>query len=203
MTKYQFSTLFSQAWYKAIKPENIVSGFRKAGICPFSSESIPSPSIPSISQSESIDSSQSSSKSTWSQEKVELFTRRFENGYDIYTDKEYVAWLHENHSGSVPLDLDVSSPSMENQDEEEMDLLHYARSDPYAPFNLPSPMDEIDNRSIENDLSFFGGSSIVTAFYLADDFGIPPTSTPSLSATVTDSSHVAAIESSLLFTMGM
>ncbi len=26
------------AWYKAIKPETIVSGFRKAGICPFNAQ---------------------------------------------------------------------------------------------------------------------------------------------------------------------
>ncbi len=30
VTKYQFSSI-SIAWYKAIKPETIVSGFRKAG----------------------------------------------------------------------------------------------------------------------------------------------------------------------------
>ena len=37
VTKYQFSSLFSKAWYKAIKPETLVSGFRKVGICPFQS----------------------------------------------------------------------------------------------------------------------------------------------------------------------
>ena len=41
ITKYQFSSLFSAAWYKAIKPKNILSGFQKAGInCPFNAEAI-------------------------------------------------------------------------------------------------------------------------------------------------------------------
>lgn len=35
VTKFSFSSLFSQAWYKAIKPETIVAGFQKAGVCPF------------------------------------------------------------------------------------------------------------------------------------------------------------------------
>ena len=33
VTKLQFNSLFSQAWYKPIQPETIVSGFRKTGIC--------------------------------------------------------------------------------------------------------------------------------------------------------------------------
>ena len=33
VTKLQFNSLFSQAWYKSIQPETIVSGFRKTGIC--------------------------------------------------------------------------------------------------------------------------------------------------------------------------
>ena len=43
VTKYQFSALFSVAWYKAIKPETLMSGFRKAGICPFNSDAIKIP----------------------------------------------------------------------------------------------------------------------------------------------------------------
>ena len=40
ITKYQFSSLFSAAWYKTIKPETLVSGFRKVGVCPFNAEAI-------------------------------------------------------------------------------------------------------------------------------------------------------------------
>lgn len=48
VTKYQFSSLFSVAWYKAIKPENLVSGFRKAGICPFNSNAITVPDLVTV-----------------------------------------------------------------------------------------------------------------------------------------------------------
>lgn len=32
--KFQFDSLLSQVWYKSIKPETIVSGFKKTGVCP-------------------------------------------------------------------------------------------------------------------------------------------------------------------------
>ncbi len=31
-------------------------------------------------------------------DKIHLFERRFENGYDVYTDREYVAWLQAAES---------------------------------------------------------------------------------------------------------
>ena len=48
VTKYQFSSLFSVAWYKAIKPENLISGFRKTGICPFDSSAITVPDLVTV-----------------------------------------------------------------------------------------------------------------------------------------------------------
>ncbi len=49
VTKYQFSSLFSTAWYKAVKPETIVNGFRKVGVCPFDS------TVPDVPMSENPD----------------------------------------------------------------------------------------------------------------------------------------------------
>jgi len=111
ITKYQFSTLFSAAWYKAIKPDNLVSGFRKAGICPFNSEAIKIPeclpcdvgnesggnvlnvldeSDESSAESESDESEEDIGgpsvepehqvSDTLSQQQLELFQTRFENG---------------------------------------------------------------------------------------------------------------------------
>ena len=36
------------------------------------------------------------------EELLEVYERRFENGYDIFTDKKYVAWLQKNHPDSIP-----------------------------------------------------------------------------------------------------
>lgn len=50
VTKYQFSSLFSASWYKAIRPENLISGFRNVGICPFNSDAIKIPEVPYASE---------------------------------------------------------------------------------------------------------------------------------------------------------
>ena len=41
----------------------------------------------------------------FSPEELERFENRFENGYDIFTDEKYVAWLRQYHPDSVPQDL--------------------------------------------------------------------------------------------------
>ena len=48
VTKFSFSSLFSRAWYKAIKPETIVVGFGKVGICPCDRSAISLPTLGSI-----------------------------------------------------------------------------------------------------------------------------------------------------------
>jgi len=35
-------------------------------------------------------------------EMIELYEKRLENGYDIYTDASYVAWLEKFHPEHVP-----------------------------------------------------------------------------------------------------
>ena len=39
---------------------------------------------------------------SFSQEELERFEKRFENGYDIFTYEKYVAWLQEYHPNSAP-----------------------------------------------------------------------------------------------------
>ena len=53
VTKFSFSSLFSQAWYKAIKPETIVAGFRKVGVCPFDNTAISLPILMEANQDKS------------------------------------------------------------------------------------------------------------------------------------------------------
>ena len=81
VTKYQFSTLFAKACYKAIKPKTLVSGFRKAGVCPFNPKEAVLPEVPPSSESEVPG--------------FTLFNIRFENCYNVYIDKRYVLWLQQ------------------------------------------------------------------------------------------------------------
>ena len=45
ITKYTFSELFCQAWYKTISPDLIIAGFRKVGGCPFDRTAIKAVSL--------------------------------------------------------------------------------------------------------------------------------------------------------------
>ena len=43
ITRFQFSTLFSQAWGAAVSPANIIAGFRTCGVYPFNPSAISTP----------------------------------------------------------------------------------------------------------------------------------------------------------------
>lgn len=62
VTKYQFSHLFSKAWYKAIQPNNLISGFAKTSIHPFNADAITVPALPNIEVDEGDDDDSDGSK---------------------------------------------------------------------------------------------------------------------------------------------
>ena len=125
VTKFQFCSLLNQAWFKAINPATIISGFRKVGVCPFnataiqpysntlsdensyssSNETISKDSNHSLTEkdTEVVSSENSSSHQyTFAEEDICLFQKRFENGYDLYHDTHYVDWLRQEHPDSLP-----------------------------------------------------------------------------------------------------
>ena len=66
VTKLQFSQPFSQAWCKAIRPETIIDGFRKSGVCPLNKHAteIIEHAESSTSESQSMDDSYPGTSST-------------------------------------------------------------------------------------------------------------------------------------------
>ena len=139
VTKYQFSQFFSKAWYKAIQPQNLISSFAKTGIHPFNPDKISVPVYPPGANDESDEESSEEEymdifdnqeddhdkpqPTSFSPQQIELFTTRYENGYDIYTDADYMTWLVENHPDFLC---------------EENDLPQ--RSDPFRPFEDDPPL---------------------------------------------------------------
>ena len=41
ITKFKFSSLFHRAWVQAMRPANVMAGFKKAGVFPFNRHAIP------------------------------------------------------------------------------------------------------------------------------------------------------------------
>ena len=128
VTKFQFSPLFKEAWYKAIKPETFMAGFRKTGVHPFNPNAITVPAINSSFSSENAsamsahvdgsdevmttdddftpplfdDPGPSSEINEYSPDQLVLFQKRYENGYDVFLDEDYVDWLSYKHPEALP-----------------------------------------------------------------------------------------------------
>ena len=106
VTKFQFSSLFSKAWYLAIKPQTIMNGFRKTGISPLdrnaltTTDSLSSSSDTGDQSNETMDTeamdtdiSPAGTTDTFTDKQIALFQKRYENGYDLLFDKEYICIL--------------------------------------------------------------------------------------------------------------
>ncbi|XP_065896215.1 ras guanine nucleotide exchange factor glfB-like [Dysidea avara] len=143
VTRFQFSSLFNKAWFLSIQPHTIVSGFRKVGVYPFNSTAIkpydnssisnkipeatpvmmPAVTQPNERSSVSQDgfsehnleeSGPGLSPVSYSEEQIELFQRRYDNGYNIYDDQMYVSWLQQQHPDDLPENFS-SSTTIETQ----------------------------------------------------------------------------------------
>ena len=97
ITKFNFNFLFSQAWLRA------VSAFRTCGVYPFNPQAVDAcidgPKTREYSMQEELPetSVSNTSSATFTDDQVELFTRRFEEGYDL-DDAEYSRWLQVHHA---------------------------------------------------------------------------------------------------------
>ena len=103
--------LFSKAWLKAVTPENICAGFRKAGVVPFNPNAIATATrvVTQSSSAEKESLSDSDNKENqasdanqphFTTEEVAKFTRRLEEEYDLH-DPVYIKWLEQYHPESV------------------------------------------------------------------------------------------------------
>ena len=123
VTKYQFSTLLNQAWMKTMSPSTICSGFRTCGVYPFNPDAIDcgidlGESSPAQdgnsshsnsddggddSDEECDDFGHESANEQFSPKTLELYSQRYEEGYNIY-QPDYVRWLKIFHPSDVPQD---------------------------------------------------------------------------------------------------
>ena len=133
ITKFNFNRLFSQAWLKAVVPANIMAGFKTCGVYPFNRSAIKVPfcdtevDTSTISNkdandichsSDGMQTSQSLSHSPmpkkthdfveFNEDQVTLFLKRYEEGFDIFDDADYVQWLEINHPEVLPTHSSVS-----------------------------------------------------------------------------------------------
>ena len=121
ITKFNFNSLFADAWLRAVTPANVMGGFKTCGVYPFNPAAIMVPetensnaSSGEINASGSTDTSTATDRGSgvsedntgsqvllpplpFSEEQEALFAKRFEEGYDIYIDTDYIRWIELNH----------------------------------------------------------------------------------------------------------
>ena len=132
VSKFQFSKLFSQAWSKGMSIDNITSASRTTGIYPFNPDAILDKFMVSSGDSEPVndnlsndqmctppaqpespqsdqpaDSAPPGDPPYFPPKKIEPFEKCFENGYNVFTDSECVAWLQIFHPSGVPSPADL------------------------------------------------------------------------------------------------
>ena len=138
ITKYHFNEVFSKAWLKSMMPANIISGFKTCGIYPFnpravldhdptSENSEEDDSVPMADKISLHSTKETTPATNFTAEENILFTRRYENGYDI-PDPRYVQWMEQNHPEDRLLDLFPDATPLEPLSLERNDLLSHAET---------------------------------------------------------------------------
>ena len=121
ITSEKLASLVADAWPLSLTPVNIMSGFRKTGIYPINPSEVTDRQLaPSkVFQQPSTESSQDVGSASdnpmkdplFSPDKVELYKKRYEGGYDL-DDPSYTAWLKINHPTEVCSNTTKSSSSL-------------------------------------------------------------------------------------------
>ena len=104
------ASLIADAWHLSLIPLNIMFGFKKTGIYPINPSEVtdrhlaPSKLFEQLSIKSSQDAGSASDSPTkdplFSPEKVELYKKRYEEGYDL-DNPSYTAWLKIYHPTEV------------------------------------------------------------------------------------------------------
>jgi hypothetical protein len=106
ITSDKLASLVAEAWPLSISPLNIMSGFKKTGVYPINPSAVtdrqiaPSKPFQPLAAESSPDDSASDNPTLFSPDQVELYKKRYEEGYDL-DDASYTAWLKINHPTEV------------------------------------------------------------------------------------------------------
>ena len=167
-TKFQFSSLLNKAWFQSIQPETIKSGFRKAKIYPFDATAIKpitasqvmvsakDPTSIDTATQEAVEKLDESSSSTatsckenisFTEDQVTLFQKRYDNGYNLYHDDIYVAWLQQEHPESLPDDIVIPDTSPVSSVTENINTIVKSQNDSCT--ELQNLSENSDNFSVQ------------------------------------------------------
>ena len=161
ITKFNFVSLFVQAWSKAVIPTNIISGFRTCGVYPLNVSAIrvvqvrPERNSDNDSNAEhpcqgDMNVGDNSGASTderrdgFTLEQEMLFKRRYEEGHDLYVDANYIRWMRFHHP-----EVNISIPT-EQESGSLLDSLQEIT--PISPIPIEYLEDEVTDELVSMDM---------------------------------------------------
>ena len=160
ITIYQFTQLFSGAWRQAMTPENIISSFRATGVYPVNRRAVvipgeekpPSTPTACLAKKKGINFmpfySPSSDDTTpkFSLDELELFERRYREGYDLTGDDRYNLWvrLHKPQPQKPQLQQSLrvqlfSTPAIDEPLSSSLSPITSPNSEEYTPLQSVTP----------------------------------------------------------------
>ncbi len=132
VTRFQFSQLFSRAWFWGMSLSNVTTGFCITGVFPFDryvlrpAHNQPKPNslaektglnyIPLFSPARPPSQHSHPPTSTVSTEKILRYQRRFDEGYDLDIDRWYTDWkqiYHPENENPAPATPHIVSPHLQ------------------------------------------------------------------------------------------
>ena len=133
ITKFNFVGLFTKAWSRSVTPANIIAGFKTCGIYPLDSSAIIVPQSKSDEirlkgdhstnthldnsvddngvENDVDDTFVDDANDSFTPEQEELFRKRYQEGYNLLIDPDYIRWIRIHHPES-PLQTDLDNTSM-------------------------------------------------------------------------------------------
>ena len=194
ITKFNFNSLFSKAWLQSVTPANIIAGFKSCGVYPFNSAAIKIPSVQSgnsnaakesepfcsngeVSPAAEISSTRTDvsmvATSSFIAEQLQLYKKRFNEGYNLFIDPDYVRWLGMYHPEFCP---PIESESVASL------FSDICREEPVAVFDHANNFELAISIPVEtptrDTVSIVSMLSCVNSVPVSTDEVIVPTATP-------------------------
>jgi len=212
VTKFNFNSIFADAWLHSVTPANVMGGFKTCGVYPFNPAAIKVPETEygnTSSEEMNINGSTDTSTATdkdasvtednatktqdlppplFSEEQEALFARRFEEGYDVYIDIDYIRWIKLNHPELSISSLIETSTAATVVVDDHMNINFPYDQEPTCShtaspgmLSMNEPCDNLSNNETTPDDPSCTGTRTPDGKTKNSITAIPGTSTPSLS----------------------
>ena len=189
VTKFQFSDLLRQAWYKAINPEVITAGFHKVGVCPFNRTAI---KCMGSGDNETLDNEQGDEGNLSDDNPSNHEEGRFNDCLGDLDLEEDLGQSFDQYSQFTPLEEELFKTRYENGYDLFIDPIYVSWLAVNHPEALPEDLQQSPNLSdneMETDAPLLSGDPVTPSL---EQVNVNETDLPTTDSTSTEITHNGA-----------